>query len=198
MRRATIHGKSDEEDREMANGIWTWLTTHPLSAWLLSIVSSGLIAAWVTLAWPSIKKFFTLPPQRLSTWILKARIAGAESKMEWANSTKELRYLVYFCFKTLFHWAFSLTLFSLSFTEMVLLKLDAPKHIAHSFQGAPELIFGTLNMVGAILFFVVAMRGWLQITRAVSAPDKLIGEISAQIERLKEKLRLKTAERSRG
>src|ERR1039457_342679 len=95
-----------EGDR--VNAVNAWVTTNPFWAWALGTLLGGLIAAWVTLSWPTIKKFSALPPQRLKIRNLKARILTAETKIFWVERMQEdMRYLILTCFMTQVRWVVS-------------------------------------------------------------------------------------------
>ncbi len=106
-----------------------------LSTWVLGVVLSGLIAAWITLAWPTIRKFCALPPQRLSLWILKARIVGVESRISvTASIRKDLRVLALSCFWTLFRWGLRWPSLCTANTYFAVVTLGKAAHVADTHQ----------------------------------------------------------------
>jgi hypothetical protein len=61
----------------MLNSLLWWLHNHALPLEALLVVSSGLIALYAD----TLRHFFSLPPQKLSTWVLKARLLSVNSKL---------------------------------------------------------------------------------------------------------------------
>jgi hypothetical protein len=56
--------------------LW-WLHDHALPLEVLLVLFSGLVALYAD----TVRHFVSLPPQRLSTWILKARLLSVNSKL---------------------------------------------------------------------------------------------------------------------
>jgi hypothetical protein len=54
-----------------------WLHNHALSLEMLLV----LVSAFVALYADTIRHFMSLPPQKLSTWVLKARLLSVNSKL---------------------------------------------------------------------------------------------------------------------
>ncbi len=54
-----------------------WLHDHALVLEILLVLFSGLVALYAD----TLRHFLSLPPQRLSTWILKARLLSVNSKL---------------------------------------------------------------------------------------------------------------------
>jgi hypothetical protein len=54
-----------------------WLHEHALPLEILLVLFSGLFALYAD----TVRHFLSLPPQRLSTWILKARLLSVNSKL---------------------------------------------------------------------------------------------------------------------
>jgi hypothetical protein len=93
------------------NAANTWVTANPFWVAVIETVLGGLLAAWVTLSWPTIKGFLALPPQHLNIRILKAQILAAETKIVWNSRIQgDTRYLVFSCFNTLIRWGSSLAM----------------------------------------------------------------------------------------
>lgn len=61
----------------MVNNFLWWLHDHALPLEVLLVLLSGLIALYAD----TVRHFLSLPPQRLSTWILKARLLSVNSKL---------------------------------------------------------------------------------------------------------------------
>ncbi len=178
----------------MADAISSWSASHPLSTWVLGVVLSGLIAAWITLAWPTIRKFCALPPQRLSLWILKARIVGVESRISvTASIRKDLRVLALSCFWTLFRWGFALAALCTANTYFAVVTLGKAAHVADTHQIFFLETAAWVLWILSIIFGVLAMISARQIFDAFAAPNETIAKLTARIERLNEKLRSKTA-----
>jgi hypothetical protein len=125
--------QSLSSEAEMVDAISSWPVTHPLWAWVIGTVVGGLIAAWVTLAWPTILKFCALPPQKLNVRILKARIAGVETKIVWIKLIQEdLRYLLFQCFFGIIFLVLGQGSFCMALTTDVLAHVeDSMLHSSH-------------------------------------------------------------------
>ena len=61
----------------MLNSTLWWLHDHALPLEVLLVILSGLVALYAD----TLRHFFSLPPQRLSTWLLKARLLSVNSKL---------------------------------------------------------------------------------------------------------------------
>jgi len=61
----------------MLNSLLWWLHDHALPLEVLLVVLSGLVALYAD----TVRHFLSLPPQRLSTWVLKARMLSVNSKL---------------------------------------------------------------------------------------------------------------------
>ena len=61
----------------MLNSLLWWLHDHALPLEMLLVIVSGLVAIYAD----TIRHFVSLPPQRLSTWVLKARLLSVNSKL---------------------------------------------------------------------------------------------------------------------
>ncbi len=61
----------------MLNSFLWWLHDHALLLEMLVVIFSGLIALYAD----TLRHFLSLPPQRLGTWILKARLLSVNSKL---------------------------------------------------------------------------------------------------------------------
>jgi hypothetical protein len=61
----------------MLNSFLWWLHDHALPLEVLVVVFSGLVALYAD----TVRHFVSLPPQRLSTWVLKARMLSVNSKL---------------------------------------------------------------------------------------------------------------------
>ncbi len=61
----------------MSVAIGHWLHDHALPLEILLVLFSGLVALYAD----TVRHFLSLPPQRLGTWILKARLLSVNSKL---------------------------------------------------------------------------------------------------------------------
>ncbi|HUI82954.1 MAG TPA: hypothetical protein VL240_01955 [Candidatus Binatia bacterium] len=61
----------------MLNALLWWLHDHALPLEVLLVICSGLFALYAD----TVRHFVSLPPQRLGTWILKARLLSVNSKL---------------------------------------------------------------------------------------------------------------------
>ena len=61
----------------MLNSFLWWLHNHAFPLEVLVVISSGVFALYAD----TFRHFFSLPPQRLSTWVLKARLLSVNSKL---------------------------------------------------------------------------------------------------------------------
>jgi len=62
---------------QMLNSFLWWLHNHAFPLEVLVVISSGVFALYAD----TFRHFFSLPPQRLSTWVLKARLLSVNSKL---------------------------------------------------------------------------------------------------------------------
>jgi hypothetical protein len=63
--------------RLMLTAIGYWLHEHALPLEILVVLLSGFLALYAD----TVRHFLSLPPQRLGTWILKARLLSVNSKL---------------------------------------------------------------------------------------------------------------------
>jgi hypothetical protein len=61
----------------MLNSFLWWLHDHALPLEVLVVICAGLFALYAD----TVRHFLSLPPQRLSTWVLKARMLSVNSKL---------------------------------------------------------------------------------------------------------------------
>ncbi len=61
----------------MLNTLLWWLHDHALPLEVLVVILSGLFAVYAD----TVRHFVSLPPQRLGTWFLKARLLSVNSKL---------------------------------------------------------------------------------------------------------------------
>lgn len=61
----------------MLNSFLWWLHDHALPLEVLVVIFSGLVAIYAD----TLRHFFSLPPQKLSTWFLKARLLSVNSRL---------------------------------------------------------------------------------------------------------------------
>ncbi len=61
----------------MLNSFLWWVHDHALPLEVLVVLFSGLVAIYAD----TVRHFVSLPPQRLSTWFLKARLLSVNSKL---------------------------------------------------------------------------------------------------------------------
>ena len=61
----------------MLNNFFWWLHGHALPLEALLVILSGIVALYAD----TVRHFISLPPQRLGTWILKARLLSVNSKL---------------------------------------------------------------------------------------------------------------------
>jgi len=61
----------------MLNNVLWWLHDHALALEVLLVILSGLFALYAD----TVRHFLSLPPQRITTWVLKARLLSVNSKL---------------------------------------------------------------------------------------------------------------------
>jgi len=61
----------------MLNSFLWWVHDHALPLEVLVVIFSGLVALYAD----TVRHFLSLPPQRLGTWLLKARLLSVNSKL---------------------------------------------------------------------------------------------------------------------
>lgn len=62
---------------QMLNSLLWWLHNHALLLETLLVIFSGVVALYAD----TVRHFLSLPPQRLGTWVLKARLLSVNSKL---------------------------------------------------------------------------------------------------------------------
>ncbi len=62
---------------QMLNSLLWWLHDHALILETLLVIFSGLVALYAD----TVRHFLSLPPQRVGTWVLKARLLSVNSKL---------------------------------------------------------------------------------------------------------------------
>jgi hypothetical protein len=58
-----------------------WLLVHPVFLWISSILLGGAVSIFSG----DIRRFLSIPPQRLSVWILKTRLASTVKRLQWLS-----------------------------------------------------------------------------------------------------------------
>jgi hypothetical protein len=171
----------------------SWLKDHPLQAGLIFVALSIVIGKFGVPAVVILWKFAKIPPQRFSVWMLKARLSASESKFRRLDRMRsEMKFLILHCFLALTVLCSSTSLIVVSLTEMVIFEIRHAAHQSTTGRIDPQII-GTFGIAAAYLslvgFFVLSS----EIKQAVRNPDATFAKLSSKIERLKEKLQLKSA-----
>ena len=69
-----------------------WLITHPITFAVMLFFAAIPFSLYAT----EIKQFLKIPPQRLSVWVLKARLSSAEDRLRASQRLrKDTRYFVF-------------------------------------------------------------------------------------------------------
>lgn len=77
-----------------------WLLAHPIFLWISSILLGGAVSIFSG----DIRRFLSIPPQRLTVWILKARLGATAARLEMLVSLNhDLRKMVLYLFKDLIY-----------------------------------------------------------------------------------------------
>jgi hypothetical protein len=63
--------------RQMLTAFAYWLHDHALPLEIMLVLLSGLVALYAD----TLRHFLSLPPQRITTWVLKARLLSVNSKL---------------------------------------------------------------------------------------------------------------------
>ena len=70
------------------NTFGQWLLAHPITFALCTLALSCVVSIFSG----DIRRFLTIPPQRLNLWVLKARISSAEDKLQKLQKLHENSY----------------------------------------------------------------------------------------------------------
>jgi hypothetical protein len=169
------------------------LKDHPLQNGLIFLALSIVLAKFGVPAAIILWKFAKIPPQRLNVWIIKARLSASESKLrrlDWLRS--DMKRLILHCFLALTVLCSSTSLIVISLDEMVIFEIRHAAHQSTTGRIDPQII-GTFGFAAANLSFVGFWFLASEIIQAVKNPDAKFVKLSSKIERLKEKLQLKSA-----
>jgi hypothetical protein len=176
----------------MLNVLQSWLTIHPISRDLifgvLFLFIGPLIAPKAITFW----KFFSIPPQRLGVWILRARLSGAQWRLlDFHKIHDDLPYLIFSCLRCLFYFIASQVGFVLGSCLSILLHVRL--YVEHK-QGALLfmdktllLLIMSISYVGLIWSFTTFRRIRLVITHA----DYIRNDLETKILILTTRLRTK-------
>jgi hypothetical protein len=169
----------------MINAVNSWVAANPFWTFVISTVFGGLIAAWVTLAWPTIETFSALPPQRLNIRMLKARINGLETKLDrlndLVNNTDDLTYQ---CFLALLMWQFGIHIVFLT-----AIGLCAPPSESKSMDLIVAPSFECLSVV----IFYLAIGRTREIVDSIDSPNSTRKNMAERLDKLKAKLTAMTS-----
>jgi len=178
----------------MTEAVYSWLKAHPLTGeaiigmivGILIIFMTPVLSPIVTTFW----KFCSIPPQRLSVWLLKARLSSAESQSkDIIRLGKDPAYLMYACFKGLGLMgvlvAMAVAGEGASIKYLILVATHSTKQIDITL-GRFFIVYACLSMF-AILFVIVSIIN--RIKKAVLSPRSSLKKLALDIARLEEKLR---------
>jgi hypothetical protein len=156
-----------------------WLISHPITL----AVSLFIAAIPFSLYSTEIKQFLKTPPQRLSVWILKARLSSAEYRLsELQLMHEDIRYFIYTCFISL--GALGMGIFFAVFPIIP---------FPHSHSGWPDLICLYSSIVMSVAFFAYSVKVSVVVTDATMDIEGTLNALNEKIERLRGRLEEKGA-----
>jgi hypothetical protein len=187
----------------MFSGVHRWLVDSPL--WVAFVIAP-LFSAFVLYVAVALWNFFKVKPQQLNIWILKARLAMAESRLHQLDRLlNDQRYLIAKCLQSIFYMLISILL------SVISSLLLASRVIADEFQ----LVTGHESSLGATLhsgseqilllvlvalfygFFAAALLSSARILRSIMQDyDRRKQELTASLAGLEKKLRLAESKHS--
>jgi hypothetical protein len=171
----------------------SWLKEHPLQDGLIFVALSIVLGKFGVPAVIILWKFARIPPQQLNVWIIKAQLSASESKLrrlEWMRS--DMKRLALHCFLALTTACSSICLLVIACLETVIFEIRHSTHQPTIGRVDPQLIgllCFALTYLGMFASYVLSS----EVTQAVKRPDATLTKLSSKIERLKEKLQLKSA-----
>jgi hypothetical protein len=169
----------------MINAVNGWVAANPFGTFVICTVFGCLMAAWVTLPWPTIKTFSSLPPQRLNVRILKARIDGLETRLDRLNDlVNNADDLIYQGFLALLMWQFGI-----HFILLTAIVLWAPRSESKSFD---LIVAPTFECVSVVIFYLAIGRT-REIVGSINSPNSLRKNMSERLDKLKAKLTAMTS-----
>lgn len=186
--------------------IHSWLIGSPIWCIVIFTLILGLILWFLEPILEPIRgtfwRFCAIPPQRLSVWILKARLSSAEMKLVWFHQIcNDMRRFIYQCclsLGSLVVVGVLLTMFSIviaiagddmhTFAD---LHATPSVHMRALAQVVGDLVSGAMIIMVMCGFMIYASRSFKEVTSAVLNPLDGENKLKARVARLKEKLGLK-------
>lgn len=182
----------------MVQNLHAWLIANPITRDILIAFVVGLLILFLTpaLSQPieTFWRFWSIPPQRINIWLLKARLSSAEHRRyRLRRMQRDMRYFVLHCVEFAFTLGGTVILLSLcifmSVTRIVPLYGWPFPRSAHMAAIDVGLAFA---MGYAAL--VLSRNQLNEIRAAANRPEKEEVRLSIAIEKIKGKLRLKGAD----
>ncbi|HEY1804643.1 MAG TPA: hypothetical protein VGG45_09185 [Terracidiphilus sp.] len=174
----------------MLGEIYEWSKSHPLSSAIAINVIVGIALLFLSpVVAPIVNGFWKLgavPPQRLNLWLLKARLASAESRLRTTQRIQEdIR--AYVC-ETVYSLMMALTFCWLVLITFLLMILSMVYTASHS---KPDSFFESFAAAISVISLIFEVLSVSQINLIMSVgrnPGAQIRKIEATIARLKAKL----------
>lgn len=162
----------------MTEAIHLWLAANPIKTELIiGIIVGVVVGVFLLFLTPKLApvvdvfwKFCAIPPQRLNVWMLKARLASAESKLYPVRRMKEdTHHLIFYCFWAVCHFLAAVLFICLSILLAGLATMVFLVHVAQTVVFFSSLITAVVTLV----FVFAAVVGGLNATRAIN--DAIFG-----------------------
>lgn len=175
----------------MFDVIQFWWVAHPIAREAVFPLIIGILVLFLTpLLSPVVETFWRLwaiPPQRLSTWVLRVRLSNAEWRLyRLLRLRSDMRYFAFTCFMGLTSLLMSTSFLVLSYISIAIAETGISE-ISVRIATKCVYIFSLL----ACLFLLQCTSKMIALGEAVSRPTEAKAKISSRIETLQEKLRLK-------
>jgi energy-coupling factor transporter transmembrane protein EcfT len=156
----------------MIDNIGRWFIAHPIIFGLITLVLSCIVSVYSG----DIRRFLSIPPQRLSIWLLKARLANAEYKLSQLRDFVGHTYTVvaYVGRSVLFALTYLTLLLSIVFVQ-----LDSRPNAPHFVKSSLQLMFFVILGVLIAVVMVSTVR-----CHSVITADRSIRRLQDTIRRL--------------
>lgn len=181
----------------MVQSIHAWLIANPITRDVIIGMVVGLLILFLTPALsPAIEtfwRFWSIPPQKLNIWLLKARLSSAQARRKRLQRQRyDLRYFVLSCVRCTFYMQF--TLLFICVAIWTYMTRNAPHLFFWPLPSPSTLgIYVATSLFSAVAYVTLflALRRFNELTAATDNPKGEESELSRTVARLKEKLRLK-------
>jgi hypothetical protein len=176
------------------DAIQSWWMAHPIAREAVFPLIIAILFLFLTpLLTPIVETFWklwTIPPQRLSTWIVKARLSSAEEKFRRLRAIHDhLHFLVFACFADLLSLGVVLVFLGMGSLLGTATIIHWALHQATA-AAVQEAVLCLVSFVVAYLSMFLAVALFFEILDAVLLPEETLRKLSSRIEKLRQKLEM--------